>query len=148
MFGDLSEDKDVPLRVTIGSAPEARFWAARMHVRAAAMAAGLHVAPALGLIMKSLLVPWYALTTTEPLLLAMKLSAAAAIVSLDDAANPGKKGNGALKREARATRRFIQRSDVIRFVEAIADARKAALYVRECGFGIGAHLAGETAILR
>jgi len=147
MFADLSEDRDVPLRLTIGSAPEARFWAARMHVRAAAITAGFHVVPALGLILKSLLVPWYSRTAAEPLLTDMKFSAASAIASLDDASNPEKKGNSGLKREARATRRFMQRSDVIPFIEAVSDTRKAAVYVRECGFGIGAHLAREMAVL-
>lgn len=40
MFGDLEESKDSPLRITVGSAPEANFWNARMHIRAAAIAQG------------------------------------------------------------------------------------------------------------
>ena len=100
------------------------------------------VAPALGLILKSLSVPWYSATAGEPALLEMARSPESAIASLDDAANPLRlNGNSGLKREARATRRFVQRPDVLRLIDAVSDARAAARFVHECGFGLGKGMA-------
>ena len=143
MFGDLGDGTPTPMRLFLGGAPEARFWAARMRIRAAAVSRGDAVAPALGLILRSLSVPWYSPTPTEPPLIEMARSPESAIASLDNAANPTRpNGNSGLKREARATRRYLQRSDVLHFVDAIADTPSSARFIRENGFTVGAGLAG------
>ena len=141
MFADLTDDDSV-FRITVGSAPEARFWAARMHVRAAAIRQGLQVAPALGVIMRTLLVPWYHPTGAEPLLLQWKTSPATAVAALETAANPkALHGNAALKREARAARRFIERAEVAELVDAVSDPEAAFAFVRGRGFTLGPRLA-------
>jgi hypothetical protein len=148
MFADLAGPGNVPVRVTVGSAPEARFWAARRRVRAAAMMQGLRLSPAIGLIMRSLLRPWYSNTTAEPALSDALASPSSAMATLDRAANPQHKGgNSGLKREARATRRMLALSNVNSFIEAVSNARTAAQYIRDSEFGIGARLALELEVI-
>ncbi len=146
MFADLAEAKQVPLRITLGSAPEARFWAARMRVREAAIASGLAVAPAVGVIMKGLRVPWYSPTPIEPALLGIALDPARAVADLDACGNPSvPHGNYGLKREARATQRFVDHAGLGAFIDGVADVRGAYESLRAAGFGIGQRLAKEAA---
>jgi hypothetical protein len=139
MFGDLAAEDDPPLRITLGSAPEAKFWAVRRQVRAAALLHGLRVAPALGLILKALKIPWYHQICGEPPLAAMK-SPSAAIAALDRAANPQCGGNHGLTREARALRRIANLRGVSELVDAMANARAAEQFVRQSGFVIAPRL--------
>jgi hypothetical protein len=144
MFGDLEESKDTPLRITVGSAPEANFWDARMHTRAAAIAQGMDVAPALGLILHSLPVPWYSPRVGEPTFLDLQRSTIIAISRLDDSANPCKvNGNGGLRREARATRRLLQQTEVAPLVDAVSSSKAAAQLIRSHQFDIGPRLASR-----
>jgi hypothetical protein len=116
MFGDLDDDKDAPFRVTIGAVPEAMFWAIRTRVRAAAVAAGLSVAPAMALVLKSCKVPWYSPTSKEPRI-GSGLSAFEVVRLLDDAANPQHGGNPGLKREARALSRLAASASLVHLME-------------------------------
>lgn len=143
MFGDLVDDSPlpVPFRVTIGAAPEARFWAARQRVRLAARAHRYPVAPALGLIMRSLQVPWYSVTGAEPPLSWATQSGRAALDALEDAANPRKaEGNAGLKREARATKRLIEHSGLPALIEAVTDENRMQAYIGRNGFMLSARL--------
>jgi hypothetical protein len=148
MFADLAGPGNVPFRVTVGSAPEARFWAARRHVRSAAMMQGLRLAPSIGLIMRSLLRPWYSKTAAEPALSDALASQSSAMATLDRAANPQHQGgNTGLKREARATRRMLGLPNVTGLIDAVSSVRAAAQYVRNSKFEIGARLAHEMEIM-
>jgi hypothetical protein len=142
MFGDLGHDHDLPLRITVGSATEARFWCVRMLVREAALRHGESVAPAVGFILKALKVPWYKQTCGEPPLAALKSSVTEAIEVLERAANPkyGERGNHGLNREARALRQFANLPGVPELVDAIETAEAAACFARESGFIIGTRL--------
>jgi hypothetical protein len=102
----------------------------------------MNVAPALGLILKSLPVPWYSPRAGEPTLLDLQRSTIIAISSLDDSANPRKiNGNGGLRREARATRRLIQQTEVAPLVDAVLTSQSAAQLILSHQFGLGPRLA-------
>lgn len=104
MFGDI-DLPDAPFRVTIGAAPEAKFWAIRNRVRAAALTSGLTVAPAAVLVLKACRIPWYSPTQLEPSFDSAS-TIHAAIEQLDMAANPSRGGNTGVNGEARALHRF------------------------------------------
>ena len=139
MFADVGGEDDLVLRITVGSAPEGKFWGVRWRVRAAALAHGLPVTPALALILKALRVPWYNATSAEPELAVVK-SPTAAIAALDRAANPKYGGNFGLVPEARALRRIVNFAGVSELVDAMADAKSAERYVRQSGFVIAPRL--------
>lgn len=132
MFGDLTDHMNPPLRITLGGAPEARFWAVRMRVRSAALRRGLGVAPAVGLILRTLQVPWYSVRPTEPPLTAMSRAPAAALDALDAAANPQRGGNSGLKREARATRRVANSAEVGVLIAALDGISPMIDYAEAC----------------
>jgi hypothetical protein len=143
MFGDLDPSTDPPLRITMGSAPEARFWAARRIVRRAALHDGIHLAPAVGLILRTLEVPWYSPTPSEPDIATALRDPEMALEKLDDAANPQKPdGNSGLKREARASRRQMERRSlaVYSFLKALSDLECAIHYAVEIGVSFGLRL--------
>jgi len=140
MFGDLATSSPSPLRITVGGAPEAKFWAVRARVRTTARAAGMTVAPAFGVILKSLRVPWYHNTNNEPALADMKKWPAAAIAGLESAANPALRGNIGLVREARAARRFLSHPGLSAFINAIENEKSAWKFAAECGFLLGERL--------
>lgn len=104
MFGDI-DLPDAPFRVTIGAAPEAKFWAIRNRVRGAALNCGLTVAPAAVLVLKACRIPWYSPTQLEPSFDNAR-TIHAAIEQLDAAANPSRGGNTGINGEARALHRF------------------------------------------
>lgn len=139
MFGDISEDENAPFRVTIGGATEARFWAVRMHVRIAAAARGAHLAPAAGIIMRAVRVPWYQPLAYEPPLVAAR-TPEVAMAALGRAANPARDGNAALKREAKTAGRLIGITGLSDLMDATSSAPAAMRFARDNGFNIGARL--------
>ncbi|MDN2578748.1 hypothetical protein [Aquibium sp. ELW1220] len=139
MFADIADSDDTPVRITVGGATEARFWAVRMQVRSAAATRGLRIAPAVGVIIKALRVPWYQPTSYEPSLLAA-LRPAEAIKGLSTAANPARGGNGALRREARAAIRLVDEEGVADLIEAALSTERAMRFARVNGFNLGRRL--------
>lgn len=106
MFGDI-DSAVAPFRVTVGAVPEAKFWAIRNRVRAAAVGRGLELAPAAVLVLKACRVPWYSPTGLEPSFHSAS-NIQVAISQLDEAANPARGGNTGINSEARAMRRFAE----------------------------------------
>lgn len=143
MFGDIAECNSPPFRITVGGATEARFWAVRDRVRAAAAARGARLAPIAGVIIRALRVPWYQPVRYEPPLAAARV-AAEATDALALAANPARGGNGALKRELRATRRLINDGGVSELIDAIGTADSALSFARDHGFDLGPRLVRTT----
>jgi hypothetical protein len=112
MFGDIASTRDDPVRVTLGGVPEARFWAVRQAVRAICAHENIPLAPAFGVIVKSVRVPWYHVQGGEPLLgeaLASSAEAALATETLLGVANPARGGNAGLKAESTGTKRLLTR---------------------------------------
>jgi hypothetical protein len=110
MFGDLaSGERHPPLRATLGGETEAPFWALRMAIRAAAIDAGLNLAPALGLILRGVAVPWYYPTAAEP---RVATPVERWADELDRAANPRHGGNVGLKKEAKLLRRLTSNETI------------------------------------
>lgn len=140
MFGDLlpTECRESPLRITLGGACEAKFWAARSRVRLAALDRGLPVAPALGIILRTCRVPWYAPISQEPLLPTTDLSPA--LAALESAANPERGGNHGLLREARAAKRLRSHPGTEALCRSLADVRSALNLVLASGFELGPRL--------
>lgn len=98
MFGDLIPDDT--LRITIGGANEARFWAIRCAVRKEMRKFGLFPCPAFAITFPGIKVPWYSPTRYEPRISAF-YSFEKAVATLLGSANPnGIGGNPGLKREA------------------------------------------------
>jgi hypothetical protein len=143
MFGDIEELQDPPLRITIGSTPEARFWAVRRRVRQLALQRGCPVVPAIGLILKALRVPWYYPLSCEPQLIGLLTSPDAALMAIDNAANPLRGGNVALSREARATRRLAARPGALELAAMAQNPRLAARFIRAREFLLGERLSAE-----
>jgi len=139
MFGDLVDGSNPPFRVTLGGATEARFWAVRMQVRAAAAARGAHLAPVAGVIIKALRVPWYQPTAAEPTLTSAHTPPSAA-QALAHAANPARGGNGALRRESRAVNRLIDSDGIPELIDAIGSVRAAVRFAHDKGFVFGERL--------
>jgi hypothetical protein len=128
MFGDLAfEERLPPLRATIGGETEAPFWALRMAIRAVAIDAGLNVAPALGLILRGLAVPWYYPTPAEP---TVTVPLEHWADDLDRAANPRHGGNVGLKKEAKLLRRLTP-NDAIRSAADMLRRRVPIIEVAE-----------------
>lgn len=129
MFGDITDgDYEQPLRITVGGAMEARFWAVRMMVRAAERAAGNRVTPALALIMKAVKVPWYSPTFAEPRLHEV-LDPDAAIAAINSAANPKKGGNPGLNREARAFSRAVRRAGIQELATSVSSIEGSKRFI-------------------
>ncbi|HRC60707.1 MAG TPA: hypothetical protein PLD53_07050 [Candidatus Propionivibrio aalborgensis] len=140
MFGDLLASQTSAIRMTVGGATEAPFWAVRMLVRQTALARGYFVAPAAGVILKALKRPWYSATQLEPPL-AMMQEPKLAITALDRAANPERGGNVGLCREARALRQFVNNPGLAGFLDAMHSVDTIARFVRASGFVVGPRLA-------
>ena len=141
MFGDLLSDQgEVPLRVTIGGATEGRFFAFRCQVRRAALAAGLPVAPCAALIIKALRRPWYQPTAKEPTLEMMSVAPAAAVAAMEDASNPTRGGNSGLKSEARALIKHLDHPLIPSLISASTCARSAMRIANEMQLQIGPRL--------
>jgi hypothetical protein len=145
MFADLDDGQDIaPLRITIGGETEAIFWAVRMHVRKAAMEHAVRIAPALGLILRSVDIPWYYPSPDEPPI-AMMQTAAAAADALERAANPrhegnsGRRGNTGLKKEARALRRVAKHppNGLAEYIDALATVEGAMHFTEQMNLTIG-----------
>lgn len=136
MFGDLDDETDMAMRVTIGAVPEATFWSIRTRVRGVAVAAGLAVTPAVALILKSCKVPWYSTCRMEPLL-DVGTTVDEAAKRLEDAANPQHGGNPGLKREARAFSRMARSGSYERLVELSIALSLDIRSVRKMGINIG-----------
>ena len=139
MFADLAESDSPPFRVTVGGAAEAKFWAVRMRVRIAANARGIRLSPAAAIIIKTLRVPWYQPVPDEPPLSAAR-APVEAVQALEDAANPARGGNAALKKESRATGRLIERDGVSELIDALGSADAAMHYARDKGLDVGTRL--------
>jgi len=140
MFGDLADPREnVPLRITIGGETEAIYWSIRMGVRAAARADGVALAPALGLILRGVVVPWYYPVTAEPPLRSIN-DADAAIVALARAANPRDGGNTGLKKEARAMQRFVKSIDLGSYPSIVSSPRAALRYAEQTAMILGPRL--------
>jgi hypothetical protein len=141
MFGDLDDRAFAPLRITIGGKTEAIFWQIRLAVRAAALAEGYAVAPAVGLFLKALRRPWYYPTAKEPPLAALKYSASETIAQLDRASDPTQLGgNHGLRREARAFRRIANNPSIPSLVDAVSAPVAAARFISNAGFVIAPRL--------
>lgn len=106
MFGDLGQTQ--ALRIWIGPAPEARFWAARVIARESAREAGWPVASSLGFVLAACKRAWYQATAAEPALSDLAHRSPENVANdLDQAASPAAGGNSGLKSEARAARRML-----------------------------------------
>jgi hypothetical protein len=140
MFGDIeSERADLPLRITIGCVPEARFWAVRTHVREVALAAGMTVAPALAIILKACRIPWYNATSNEPYIAALiDPDNAANLLKL--AANPMAGGNAGLTRESRAFATLAKKPESLSLINVVDEIDKGIIDLQSSKITLGARL--------
>jgi hypothetical protein len=139
MFGDIGTPPSPTIRVTIGALPEAKFWAVRNKVSAAARNLGLAVCPAIILVLKACRIPWYSPTSMEPEFWQMS-SPASAIEALDAAANPSRGGNPGLKREARALHRFAIDASLPRLLKSVHLVWQDWRLVQRFGIKLGPNL--------
>jgi hypothetical protein len=141
MFADLlTAGEYPPFRITLGGNTEGPFWATRMRVREAALAAGLALAPAAGLIVRTLRRPWYQPLRDEPRLDALTQPDIAA-AALEDCANPSRGGNAGLKGEARAVRRLVEDPRLPRFADALSSPERARQFLKRGDIRVGPRLA-------
>lgn len=143
MFADFLEpgEGDRLLRITVGARPEARFWAARIHVCQFGRLAGLPVVPRMAVLMRTLARPWYSPTSTEPSLLDVLSQPSAPLrSSLEQAANPTRGGNAGLKREVRLTAPLLDLTATRELAESLSTSRGVIAALRSGDYSLGARL--------
>lgn len=142
MFRDLYElTDDRKLVVTIGSRPEAAFWAVRALVRRAALTRGLSVNPAFGLILHAAWIPWYRPHKGEPPLVNLLNGTCNEMNSaLTRSYHPGAEASVTLKREAVKTTHLITKPGALKIAEAVRSPITALRFLREIEVAIGPRL--------
>lgn len=140
MFGDLVHGERAPLRVTVGGRTEAKFWAVRKRVRAAALKRSMRLAPAFGLILKAAKVPWYYLNFYEPTLAEFATDPMRALEKLNAAANPKVGGNPGLLAEVRSIRGFSKVEEIHRLATALGGIKDMVPYAADMRLSFGNNL--------
>lgn len=115
MFADLGPiDRYV---ITIGAETEALFWSVRARVREAARRRLISVSPAIGVILTSCRLPWYAPIEAEP---SLRLALALDDEALDRAVTTAVMSNFGVKSELRASRAFLRGRDRARIMSDLS----------------------------